>query len=233
VDEHSVITYKMLDNLSNAFRSSRLVYRAVEDSDADKKFIHEQIQTDPAAYALMSLSILKPQGKHDSSAMVDTMRKSVLAVMICLKQPEDAAVSEPSTTTNRAEVKSHNITSAPDQSSSSIGFVIMGWGGDNPMWRQHRRTSMGIALAAPFQNQGYGSEAINWALDWAFRFGGYHRVSLGTVGYNERADHVYRKLGFVMEGREREAHWHDRNWYDMISYGMLEHEWAALRGIQE
>ena len=30
-------------------------------------------------------------------------------------------------------------------------------------------------------NKGYGGEAISWALDWAFRFGGYHRVAIGLL----------------------------------------------------
>ena len=86
-------------------------------------------------------------------------------------------------------------------------------------------------MAAPYQNKGYGAEAINWALDWAFRFGGFHRVEISTVSYNERAMHRYTRLGFVEEGRRREAYWYDRKWYDVVSYSMLEGEWTALREL--
>jgi RimJ/RimL family protein N-acetyltransferase len=69
-------------------------------------------------------------------------------------------------------------------------------------------------------------------LDWAFRHGGLHRVGIQTFGFNERAQHLYKKLGFVEEGRSREAVWHDRKWHDMVDLGMLESEWMALRGLE-
>ncbi|KAK3937267.1 hypothetical protein QBC46DRAFT_366359 [Diplogelasinospora grovesii] len=65
----------------------------------------------------------------------------------------------------------------------------------------------------------------------AFRQGNYHRVALSTVSYNERAIKVYRRVGFMEEGRHREAHWYDRKCYDGIDFGILESEWAALTGI--
>ena len=44
--------------------------------------------------------------------------------------------------------------------------------------------------------------------------------------------HLYKKLGFVEEGRHRDAHFHDRRFWDMISYSMLESEWAAIREVK-
>ncbi|KAF3802581.1 hypothetical protein GCG54_00014287 [Colletotrichum gloeosporioides] len=90
---------------------------------------------------------------------------------------------------------------------------------------------MGISLAAEYQNQAYDREVINWALDWAFRFEAFHSVRNATSSFNERTQSLYLKLGFVEEGRDREAFWLDRKWHDVIRYGTLEHEWKALRGL--
>ncbi|KAH8878710.1 acyl-CoA N-acyltransferase, partial [Thozetella sp. PMI_491] len=97
----------------------------------------------------------------------------------------------------------------------------------------HRNMSLAITIAAPYRNKGYGGEAINWALDWAFRFAGMHSVSLWTVEYNTRGRHLYEKVGFTLEGRFREDHYHDRRWWDVLLYSMLESEWEVLRGLRK
>ncbi|GKT44359.1 spermidine synthase [Colletotrichum spaethianum] len=199
------------DGLENAFCSDRLIYRAIENNEADSTFLHTQLENDPVNTALSDLRLLKPKNSKHSHSMTEKMEKSILTVMICLP---------------------HKNT-AEDNESIPVGFLTLGWAGIPADMAQHRSVGLGIALAAPFRGRGYGAEAINWALDWAFRYGNFHRVHLGTVSYNERAQHLYKKLGFVEEGRSREAHWFDRKWYDLISYGMLEHEWEALRGIKK
>lgn len=78
-------------------------------------------------------------------------------------------------------------------------------------------------------NKGYGSEAINWVLDWAFKYANVHKVEIGAVSYNDRAAHLYEKLGFKPEGRRRHVVFVNRQWYDIIEFGMLEDEWEALR----
>jgi RimJ/RimL family protein N-acetyltransferase len=40
---------------------------------------------------------------------------------------------------------------------------------------------------------------------------------------------LYARLGFVEEGREREALWHEGEWWDSVEFGMVEREWAVLR----
>ncbi len=196
------------DTLADAYRSERLIYRYVEETDQDQTFIHEQIQSDPIIFALSDPGMLKPPSRKSSKWLTEQLAKSVLGFMIFL--PASA--------------------SADSQAPTPIGFLVLGWGGPPEGRMHHRSTGIGISLATAYQGRGYGAEAINWALDWAFRFANLHRVSIGTVGFNERAQHLYKKLGFVEEGRQREAHWHDRKWYDLISYGMLEQEWEQLRG---
>lgn len=196
------------DNIDNAFRSDRLIYRAIENNEADKLFLRT-VQDDPINIALADLALIKPRGMDTIQDLVDNLLKSALAVMIC-RPPDDTQFSPKET---------------------PVGFIVLGWGGIPSKMAHHRNASMGIMLQRAHQNQGYGREAINWALDWGFRFGGYHRISINAATYNERALHLYKDVGFVEEGRSRETHWHDRKWYDTVNLGMLEHEWAALRGL--
>ena len=82
------------------------------------------------------------------------------------------------------------------------------------------------------KRQGYGAEAINWATDWAFKYANVHKVEIGTPSYNERAMHLYAKLGFKLEGRRREVVYMNRKHHDLVDFGMLEAEWKELRGIE-
>jgi len=98
-------------------------------------------------------------------------------------------------------------------------------------FQHHRGTTLGIQIAAPYRGKGYGSEAIGWTLNWAFKFAGFHRVTLEANGFNDRAQRLYERLGFVKEGVQREAIWFDGRWYDLILYGMLDSDWNEIEGV--
>lgn len=89
---------------------------------------------------------------------------------------------------------------------------------------------IGISVAPPYQGQGYGSEAILWALDFAFRHANMHRVGIGAHAWNEGAWKLYERLGFVHEGRRRDAVWYDGAYRDTIDMGMLKTEWHEKYG---
>ncbi|EOO01061.1 putative gnat family protein [Phaeoacremonium minimum UCRPA7] len=93
----------------------------------------------------------------------------------------------------------------------------------------NRRCELGISLAPEFQNKGYGTEAITWAVDWAFRFANMHCVYLNTISFNVRGQKVYEKIGFRLEGRLRHYKWHDRQWHDQLLYSILEDEWEDIQ----
>jgi ribosomal protein S18 acetylase RimI-like enzyme len=78
--------------------------------------------------------------------------------------------------------------------------------------------------------RGYGTEATRMMLAHAFQNLGIHRVSLAVFAFNERAIRSYRKVGFTVEGRAREAIFRDGRFWDEISMSILEPEWRALQG---
>ena len=47
--------------------------------------------------------------------------------------------------------------------------------------------------------------------------------------FNELAIRAYQRVGFVHEGRSREAIWRDGRWWDEIHMSVLEPEWRARR----
>ena len=76
---------------------------------------------------------------------------------------------------------------------------------------------------------GYGREATRLMVDHAFGSLGLHRVALTVFAFNERAIRAYLRVGFVIEGRAREAIWRDGRWWDEIHMSLLEPDWRAAR----
>jgi len=74
---------------------------------------------------------------------------------------------------------------------------------------------------------GYGTEATRLMVDHAFRVLGLHRVALSVFAFNERAIRSYEKVGFVVEGRSREAIRRDGRWWDELQMSILGSEWLA------
>jgi RimJ/RimL family protein N-acetyltransferase len=75
---------------------------------------------------------------------------------------------------------------------------------------------------------GYGTEATRLMIDHAFGGLGLHRVGLTVFSFNERAIRSYRSVGFVVEGRAREAIWREGRWWDEISMSILDGDWQAM-----
>ena len=102
---------------------------------------------------------------------------------------------------------------------------IMGF--DGIEWaNQVAGLSIGIGDQANW-GQGYGFEAIQLALTYAFDELNLHRLQLTVFSYNERAIALYEKCGFKREGVFREYLQRDGNRHDMILYGLLRHEWES------
>src|SRR5579859_3247255 len=104
---------------------------------------------------------------------------------------------------------------------------LIGFGGLNVAWN-NQSTWVYIGIGEPnYRGKGYGSDAMQLLVNYAFRELGLYRVGLGVFGYNTRAIRVYEKLGFVYEGAQREALYREGQRYDTLSMSMLRPEWEA------
>jgi len=92
---------------------------------------------------------------------------------------------------------------------------------------KNRDGDLAITILRKHWSKGYGTEVMRFIVDYAFRSIGLHRVSLGTFAVNERGINLYKKVGFVEEGRIRKSQWIDGGWHDLILMGIVEDEWSA------
>jgi RimJ/RimL family protein N-acetyltransferase len=90
-----------------------------------------------------------------------------------------------------------------------------------------RVAEVGFTLAPEHQGKGYGTEALEAMLDWAFETFGLHRIYAVTDALNVPAATMLERVGF-----RREAHFHDNVWFkgawgSELLFAILEREWAA------
>ncbi|KAK7414945.1 hypothetical protein QQX98_006270 [Neonectria punicea] len=223
------------DAMRNGWKSERLIYRAFEDNDADHTFMHHAIAGDPVGFPLAYCEAFRPQSKTITAATCVMLRNKMLSVVICLPTNESIEASSSSKYHHREtlETRAEKDDSSQRTTSPNLPIGILTLTKADEDNHHHRKTMLGISIVDAYQGHGYGPEAINWALDWAFKFGGMHRVGLSCYGYNDRGQRLYERMGFTKEGTVRECLWFNRAWHDEVYYGMLESEWEKLRSNQE
>lgn len=98
-----------------------------------------------------------------------------------------------------------------------------------PAWRT---TDLSIIIGEKDAwGKGYGTEAINLLLDYAFGYLSFHRVAIGVVGFNENALQFYEKVGFKREGIQRDGYYYNHEYSDFVMMAILEDEYRTLRGV--
>jgi diamine N-acetyltransferase len=108
--------------------------------------------------------------------------------------------------------------------------VVIGGIGLHHRSRRQGVTSFGIGIYDPdYLGNGYGRDAIETLLPWAFHIQNYRRIWLETSSTNERAIRCYKAVGFLEEGRLRQHEFLDGQYIDSIIMGLLRSEWEARR----
>jgi RimJ/RimL family protein N-acetyltransferase len=89
----------------------------------------------------------------------------------------------------------------------------------------HRSAELQIRLGeSEGRGHGYGTEAVQLLLDFAFKDLNLRRVCVHVLGTNERALRLYEKVGFLREGTLREAAHIDGRYVDIALLGILRDE---------
>jgi RimJ/RimL family protein N-acetyltransferase len=109
------------------------------------------------------------------------------------------------------------------QGDELVGYLEL----DGINW-QHGVCGLGLAIGDPAQRgRGYGREAAELALTFAFDELNLHRVQATVFSYNVRSIALLEKVGFRREGAFREFLQRDGQRHDMLLYGLLCHEWRS------
>lgn len=105
------------------------------------------------------------------------------------------------------------------------GKLIGNCGIHNIDWK-NRFGEVGIMIGEKeYHNQGYGAEAMELLLEYVFNTVNLNRIELVVYEYNARAIKLYKKLGFMEEGRKRQFMWNKGRYHVAIIMSILAEEW--------
>jgi RimJ/RimL family protein N-acetyltransferase len=119
---------------------------------------------------------------------------------------------------NDAEFSFNIRTLADDRLIGECSLEVPSWP-NRDAW-----VTIGLGLSADW-GKGYGTDAMRLLLRYAFAELNLERVSLGVYGFNERAQRSYLKVGFKLEGRQREWLRGSHRRWDMVEMAILRDEW--------
>jgi ribosomal protein S18 acetylase RimI-like enzyme len=74
---------------------------------------------------------------------------------------------------------------------------------------------LGMFILKPYRRHGIGSELLNWMLKWASDYG-FEKVTLSVLATNWSAIQLYKKFGFIQEGRLYKQGKQNEKYFDLI-----------------
>lgn len=87
---------------------------------------------------------------------------------------------------------------------------------------RHGYADIGMAVARSWRGRGVGSALMAAAIEWARARGGLHKLSLGVFAHNAAGVALYKKFGFVEEGRRvKQYRRSSGELWDTIEMGLL------------
>jgi diamine N-acetyltransferase len=90
----------------------------------------------------------------------------------------------------------------------------------------NRSAEIGIFIGEKeYWNQGYGRESMRLMLQQGFDTLNLNRIYLRVYENNPRGIRSYEHAGFQHEGRERQAHYMEGRYFDVLRMSVLRSEW--------
>lgn len=168
--------------------------------------------------------VLRPVRTDDATAMWDM-----------LADPEGNRLTGTTAVFTRAQVDAW--CESREAAEGRYDFAVTALGDDeyrgeivlNDIDEAVRSAGLRLAMRPVYRGRGYGTEAIELVLGFAFDGLGLHRVELEALSINTRAMSLYENIGFRLEGRRRDAYRDGDGWCDAVVMSMLEDEYRAGR----
>ena len=124
---------------------------------------------------------------------------------------------------NQVDFEIHDLQSGSLIGHCSLNYIV---------WT-NRTAELGIYIGdKEFRRGGYGTDALNLLMDYAFKTLNLNRVWCEVFSNNE-AINVYRKIGFVDEGKMRQHHFEEGVYLDSYILGLLAEDWLKKEGPKE
>lgn len=105
-----------------------------------------------------------------------------------------------------------------------LGFV-----GLYEIEQRHRNAEFAIMIDPAHQGKGYAAVATQLAMDYAFSVLNLHKLYLVVARANEKASHIYEKVGFQTEGEITEHFYIDGEYHDVAIMSVFDRDYWKIR----
>ncbi|MBT9130894.1 MAG: putative ribosomal N-acetyltransferase YdaF [candidate division WS2 bacterium] len=95
----------------------------------------------------------------------------------------------------------------------------------------NQRAYLETVVGGQHRRRGVGKDALITLLNYAFEELNLHKVLLEVYEFNQTAYELYKKVGFVLEGRLRQNSYKLGKFYDLLIMGMLREEFNNPNNI--
>lgn len=102
----------------------------------------------------------------------------------------------------------------------SIGLVEL-----TDIQQIHRNAEFSIIIAPQYQGLHYASKAVMLAIEYSFAVLNLYKIYLEVARDNERAVHVYKKLGFQQEGILLQEYYSNGKYLDVIRMAIFRNDY--------
>ncbi|GAC1624448.1 MAG: GNAT family protein [Ktedonobacteraceae bacterium] len=167
-------------------------------------------QIDLRAVRVADLTLLRQWEHNPQIARLMTTTATVLDARESVEQEFDRLLRLPRVKLIAIQTKDGTV----------IGFIRL-----NDIDFVVRKATMRLFIAPEMQGKGYGTDALQSLAYFCFRELHLHRLGLVVRADNARAIDVYKRLGYVVEGCERDAAWIEGHWINFLHMGLLASEW--------
>jgi RimJ/RimL family protein N-acetyltransferase len=107
----------------------------------------------------------------------------------------------------------------------AIGFISLG-----EIDKENKKAELGMLIGEKdFWDRGYGTDALITLLEHLFTRLDFNRIGLEVFDYNLRAMKAYEKIGFKVEGIQRQGLYRLNKFHDIYIMGLLRQDYLNLK----
>lgn len=86
---------------------------------------------------------------------------------------------------------------------------------------QHKRVGVGILILPEYQGEGFGSEALEMIIDYAFTYLNAHQIFANITADNKSSINLFEKFNFKKIGIKKDWIFADTHYKDEILYQLI------------
>ena len=164
------------------------------------------------------LRFVEPKDAEPIFNTIDNERNYLKEWLPFVEETHDIAYTE-TFIENTIAPHSHDLTftiSYKDQFVGIIGLKDIDMG--------NRKTEIGYWLSEKFQHKGIVTRSCKALIEFAFNDMNLHRIQLKAATENYKSQAVAQRLGFTLEGIERDGELHSHGFVDLKVFSLLKED---------